>query len=295
MKMFDAIAFAGGGNRCYWQGGFYEAVADRLALPPKLAVGVSAGAFACIYSLLGIGPRVRELVLAACGPHQKNFDFSGWRAGGPLCPVGPMYRALLDELIDAAALARLQQLTDLHIAVARLPFGLPPLLGAAIGIGAYQVEKHLFHPVHPRSGRWLGFRAEFIRVRDLAEPDGLRDTILASGCVPPFMPRVLVGGKPGFDGGLVDNVPVEPARARRGRRRPHPRAADANLSAGAQGAWPDLRPALPPDRGEAVRCDQPVGDPGRLRAGTPRWPSVCGGCVAPGRKAMHFAQCCTAA
>src|SRR6266550_4026084 len=148
--MFDAIAFAGGGNRCYWQGGFYEAVADRLALPPKLAVGVSAGAFACIYSILGIGP----------------------------------------------------------------------LVGAAIGIGCYQVEKHLFHPVHPRLGRMLGFRAEFIRVRDLATPSELRDTILASGCVPPFMPLVVVGGKPGFDGGLVDNVPVgpiEPIEAAGGR------------------------------------------------------------------------------
>ena len=30
--MFDAIAFAGGGNRCYWQGGFYEAAAARLGL-----------------------------------------------------------------------------------------------------------------------------------------------------------------------------------------------------------------------------------------------------------------------
>jgi pimeloyl-ACP methyl ester carboxylesterase len=208
--MFDAIAFAGGGNRCYWQGGFYEAVAERLGLPPKLAVGVSAGAFACIYSVLGIGARVRELVLTACGPHRKNFDFRGWRAGGPLCPVGPMYRALLDELLDAAALARLQQVTDLHIAVARVPLGLPPLVGAAIGIGAYQLEKHLFHPVHPRLGRALGFRAEFIRVRDLATPSELRDAIIASGCVPPFMPQVLIGGKPGIDGGLVDNVPVEP-------------------------------------------------------------------------------------
>jgi hypothetical protein len=218
--MFDAIAFAGGGNRCYWQGGFYEAAADRLALPPKLAVGVSAGAFACIYSLLGIGPRVREQVLAACGPHQKNFDFSGWRAGGPLCPVGPMYRDLLEDLLDDAALARLKQRTDLHIAVARLPFGLPALLGAAIGIGAYQIEKHLFHPVHPRFGRMLGFRAEFIRVRDLATPGELRDAILASGCVPPFMPRLVIGGKPGFDGGLVDNVPVgplEPVEAAGGR------------------------------------------------------------------------------
>jgi hypothetical protein len=171
---------------------------------------VSAGAFACIYSILGMGPRVRELVLAACGPHQKNFDFSGWRAGGPLCPVGPMYRALLDGLIDDAAFARLKQLTDLHIAVTRLPFGLPPLLGAAIGIGCYQIEKHLLHPVHPRLGRMLGFRADFIRVRHLATPAELRDVIIASGCVPPFMPRVVVGGKPGFDGGLVDNVPVGP-------------------------------------------------------------------------------------
>jgi pimeloyl-ACP methyl ester carboxylesterase len=218
--MFDALAFAGGGNRCYWQGGFYEAVADRLGLPPKLSVGVSAGAFACIYSALAIGPRVRELVLAACGPQRKNFDFAAWCAGGPLCPVGPMYRALLEDLLDDAALARLKQQTDLFIAVARLPFGLPALLGAAIGIGAYQIEKHLLHPVHPRFGRALGFRAEFIRVRDLASAGELRDAIIASGCVPPFMPRVLVGGKPGFDGGLVDNAPVgplEPVEAAGGR------------------------------------------------------------------------------
>src|SRR5213082_2353725 len=218
--MFDAVAFAGGGNRCYWQGGFYEAAADRLKFPPKLAVGVSAGAFACIYSVLGIGARVRELVLAACGPHRKNFDFAAWRAGGPLCPVGPMYRALLEDLLDDAALARLQTRTDLHIAVARLPFAMPALLGAAIGIGAYQIEKHLLHPVHPRFGRALGFRAEFIRVRGLAWAGELRDAIIASSCVPPFMPRVLVGGKPGFDGGLVDNVPIgplEPIEAAGGR------------------------------------------------------------------------------
>jgi hypothetical protein len=42
--MFDAISFAGGGNRCYWQGGFVEAMAGRLELKPKLAVEVSAGA-----------------------------------------------------------------------------------------------------------------------------------------------------------------------------------------------------------------------------------------------------------
>ncbi len=208
--MFDAIAFAGGGNRCYWQGGFYEAAADRLGLKPAIAVGVSAGAFACVYSLLGIGPEVRKRVLAGCGPHLKNFDVAGWRAGGPLCPVGPMYRDLIDAVIDAPALARLQRMTDLAIAVTRLPRGLPPLLGAALGIGAYQLEKHLLHPVHPRLGRRLGFRAEFVRVRDMSGPRELVDTLMASGGVPPFMPVMDVGGRPAFDGGLVDNVPVAP-------------------------------------------------------------------------------------
>lgn len=79
--MFDAIAFAGGGNRCYWQGGFYEAAASRLGLAPKLVVGASAGAFAACYSLLGIGDRVRELVIGGCGDHLKNFDFAAWRRG----------------------------------------------------------------------------------------------------------------------------------------------------------------------------------------------------------------------
>jgi predicted acylesterase/phospholipase RssA len=211
--MFDALVFAGGGNRCYWQGGFYEAVADRLGLKPALAVGASAGAFAGVYSLLGIGPQVRAQVLPACGPHRKNFDFSAWRRGEALCPIGPMYRTYLDTLFDAAALARLQALTDFHVAVTRLPRGVPPILGAALGIGAYQLEKHLFAPVHPRFGRRLGFAAEFIRVRAMTAPQELADALMASGGVPPFMPVTHVGGRPAFDGGLYDGVPVAPLEA----------------------------------------------------------------------------------
>ncbi len=163
--MFDAIAFAGGGNRCYWQGGFYEAAADRLGLAPKLVAAASAGAFAACYSLLGIGPSVRALVIGGCGGHLKNFDVAAWRRGEPLCPVGPLYRKLLDTTIDEAALARLNALTDLRLAISRLPRGLSPIAGAALGIAAYQLEKKLLHPVHPRFGRRLGYQSEFVLVR----------------------------------------------------------------------------------------------------------------------------------
>ncbi len=208
--MFDAVVFAGGGNRCYWQGGFYEAAASRIGLAPKLVVGASAGAFAATYSLLEMGPATRARVIGACHPQLKNFDFAAWRAGQPLCPVGPMYAELLAQTVDADALARLQAMTDLQIAVSRLPRGLSPPLGAAIGIGAYQLEKQLFHPVHPRFGRALGFHPEFVATRAMQSPQQLRDALMATSGVPPFMPVTRVDGRPAFDGGLVDNVPVEP-------------------------------------------------------------------------------------
>lgn len=208
--MYDAIAFAGGGNRCYWQGGFYEAVAEKRDLKAPLMTAVSAGSFALSYSLLGVGPRVRELVIAACGSHLRNVDFKGWRAGKPMYPVGPMYLDLLRNVFDDAALKRLQSLTDIRIAVARLPRGMPPILGAMLGIGAYQIEKKLFHPVHPTFGRKLGIKQEFLSVRDLKQASDLHDLIIASGGVPPFMPVTKIGERPAFDGGLVDNVPVVP-------------------------------------------------------------------------------------
>jgi len=210
--MFDAVVFAGGGNRCYWQGSFYETAAPRLGLTPKLVVGASAGAFAATYSLLGIGPVARQRVFDGCGPHLKNFDIAGWRRGEPLCPVGPLYRELLTQTIDDDVLKRLNAITDLQIAVTRLPRGLPPLAGALVGIDAYQLEKHLLHPVHPRFGRALGFRSEFT-ARTLADAGEMRDVLMASSGVPPFMPVTLVKGVPAFDGGLVDNVPIEPLAA----------------------------------------------------------------------------------
>src|SRR3954453_13526705 len=99
--MFDAVVFAGGGNRCYWQGGFYEALAPRLGLAPKLVVGASAGAFAAGYSLLGTGAGARARFFSGAGPHLRNFDVAGWRRGETSCPVGPMYSALLAYTIDA--------------------------------------------------------------------------------------------------------------------------------------------------------------------------------------------------
>jgi len=153
---------------------------------------------------------VRGLVIAGSGPHRRNVDIVGWRRGGALYPVGPLYRALTLDILDATALKTLKAKTDFQLAITRLPNGLPPLPGAMLGISAYQLEKHLFGPVHPSFGRRLGFRQEFVAVRDLATPEALAEALIASSGVPPFMPIVAINGSPAFDGGLVDNVPIAP-------------------------------------------------------------------------------------
>lgn len=208
--MFDAVAFAGGGNRCYWQGGFWEAAAPLLGLKPSMVVGVSAGAWSACYSLLGLGRKVNEMVAEGCSQGRRNFEWNAWRSEGSPWPVSLMYRSLIEAIVDEAALARLKQGPEILIGLARKPRRLPLALAVPLGIATYQIEKKWRSPVHPRGGRALGFSPEFVRVQDLESPTDLSAALMASASVPPFMPVGRIGGMAALDGGLVDNVPTEP-------------------------------------------------------------------------------------
>jgi predicted acylesterase/phospholipase RssA len=211
--MFDAVAFAGGGNRCYWQGGFWEAAAPLLDLKPRIVVGVSAGAWSACYNLLGVGRRVNEMVAEGCSAGRRNFEWRAWRSEGSPWPVSRMYRSLIEAIVDEEALERLKRGPDVLIGLARKPRRLPLPLAIPLGIVAYQIEKKWRSPVHPKGGRAIGFRPEFVRVQDLSTPAELSAALMASASVPPFMPVGRIGGMAALDGGLVDNVPTEPLEA----------------------------------------------------------------------------------
>lgn len=206
--MYAGLAFAGGGNRCYWQGGFYETVAPRLDLKPKRVIGASAGALAMLYTALGLGAYVRRRVHEACSGRISELDWAGFRKGGRLFPVGDLYHAMLTELCTAERLAELQAQADFRVAISRPPRFWPLSVAAALGIGAYQFEKRFFRPVHPTAGRRLGFKPDLIRLADCAEPADLVAALMASAAVPPFMPAGLVHQRAALDGGLVDSAPA---------------------------------------------------------------------------------------
>ncbi|MET0606307.1 MAG: patatin-like phospholipase family protein [Beijerinckiaceae bacterium] len=210
--MFEAVSFPGGGNRCYWQGGFWESAAPALGLAPQRVVGVSGGALAAAYSVLGLGPKVRALVIEGCRRGLPNIEWRALARGGDAFPVAPMYRALLDEVLDENAFAAIRAATDLRIMIARPPRGWPGSIAAMLGLASYQIEKKLFGPVHPRWGAKLGFTANYISVRSLPNARAWVDVTFASASVPPIIRLQRIDGKPALDGGMADNVPIEPLK-----------------------------------------------------------------------------------
>jgi predicted patatin/cPLA2 family phospholipase len=212
-QQLDAVAFAGGGNRCYWQGGFFETVMPRMGWSPPLASAVSAGAFVACYTALGRGSAVRAMVIEGCRQQKFNLDWKGFATGKPLFAVGPAYRTLIREGLGPDAVARLSAVRDIQVAIARVPSGWPAVLAAPVGIIAYEREKKRSNPVHPQAGRKLGFVQEFVAAGVQRDDDALTALLMASASVPPVTPIGRVGGRAALDGGLVDNVPVHPLEA----------------------------------------------------------------------------------
>jgi predicted acylesterase/phospholipase RssA len=205
---FYSVIFAGGGNRCVWQAGFWEVAAPALSLEPKVVASVSAGA--CISAMALAGHTVESMAYmkAKTGANPKNFYWQNLFNGKPVFPHVGIYRQALLDLLDAEALARLKQGPDLRVLLARPPAWANPIMGVLLGFASYTLEKHILHPLHPQWALKAGFKAEVVPVSACRSSEELADLILASSCTPPIVPAMYRDGRPVLDGGLIDNVPV---------------------------------------------------------------------------------------
>jgi len=205
---FHSVIFAGGGNRCVWQAGFWETVSPALKLRPKVVASVSAGACIAAMALAGRTADSMAYMKARTGANPKNFYLENLLNGKPLFPHLGIYRQALLDLLDNDALAVLKKGPDLRVLLARPPAWANPLIGVFLGFASYTLEKHLLHPLHPQWALKAGFKAEVVPVSACQDSTELADLILASSCTPPVVPAMYRNGKPVLDGGLIDNVPV---------------------------------------------------------------------------------------
>lgn len=206
--MFDQVVFAGGGNRCWWQAGFWDVVRPELGLAPRVIAGISAGAATACMLYTRDSRWVMRYYEEALRENRKNVYWGNlWRRGAAVFPHYRIYRrALLDiygDRFDALARA-----PEIRVGVSHVPRWLGAHASVVAGLVAYNIEKHIRKTLHPTLGRKIGFRPEYVRAQACTNVEELVDLILQSSCTPPFTPVLRRGGRPVLDGGMVDNVPV---------------------------------------------------------------------------------------
>lgn len=205
---FDAIGFAGGGNRCYWQSGFFEAFTRSHPQKPSYYVAVSAGAYHCAMNLAGVGDRVRGAAFSFAERNIPDLDWAALRQGRSPLVVGGLFRQFLAQQFGPSELGALKAAPPILIQLACPPRWMPGGLAALGSITAYQIEKRLTGGAHSKAGRYLGLKPAWVSTHDLTTPTDLVDALMATSSVPPFMPVGRIGARSHLDGGLVDNPPT---------------------------------------------------------------------------------------
>jgi predicted acylesterase/phospholipase RssA len=214
--MFDQVVFAGGGNRCWWQAGFWDIVQPELKLKPRIVAGISAGAATACMLYTNDSRWVMNYYAQALRGNTKNAYWGNLLRGQSVFPHYRIYRqALLDIFADR--FASLQSAPEIRIGVSHLPRWLGARSAVAAGIIAYNIEKYVRKTLHPTLGQSLGFHPEFVKAQSCARVEDLADLILQSSSTPPFTPILRRNGRPVLDGGMVDNVPVSALDASPGR------------------------------------------------------------------------------
>jgi predicted acylesterase/phospholipase RssA len=221
--MFEQVVFAGGGNRCWWQAGFWDVVAPAIALQPRVVAGVSAGAATACMVYANSSRETLAYYREALKHNGRNAYWGNLfrRATDPahphaarVFPHAAIYRKALTDILGGERFDKLRrEAPEIRIVYSRLPRGLGPRSALIVGLLAYNVEKHWKKSLHPSFGRRLGFASEMARVQDCADIDDLVSLITASSCTPPFTPIELRRGRPTLDGGMVDNVPADAVEA----------------------------------------------------------------------------------
>lgn len=205
---FENIVFAGGGNRCFWQAGFWLTIRDHLDSEPNHIASVSAGSAISCALFSDRFEAVYENTLKVMTENKKNRYWKNLLNGEPIHPHNKLYRHIIKKSIDQDGLKNLHKGPKNHILVAHIPSWLGPKAATLVGLSAYQIEKKLFQPVHPKFGRKLGFKSEFIEVQSCTTLTELSDLIISSSCTPPFTPIMYLSGKAVLDGGMIDNIPA---------------------------------------------------------------------------------------
>ena len=203
----DAVVFSGGGARCFWQAGFWEAVRSALPVPTAVSA-VSGGAAVAAILFAGGWSRFFEKFLELAASSDRNFRLGNFLRRLPVFPHPAISRQSFLYAVSTLALDALRAGPDFRIVISHPPRLLGARLGAILGVATGEIEKRLTGRLSSRWVRGLGFGSSVVRARECDTPDALVHAVLQSSTAPPIFPVSRRNGNLALDGGLVDNVPL---------------------------------------------------------------------------------------
>lgn len=206
---FDNVVFSGGGNRCFWQAGFWSVVAPALNLKPSRVAAVSAGSAIACALFSGAFDKGFASYKKALMRNGSNLYLRNLFRDQPVFPHGKMYRDAILSCINERSLSRLQKGPEIRILISCPPHWASPRMALLLGMVAVGIDTLAKDRVHFSAGQRIGFRPLFVSVRECKTPASLVDLIIASSCAPPLTPQARRNDIVLLDGGLVSNVPTD--------------------------------------------------------------------------------------
>jgi predicted acylesterase/phospholipase RssA len=211
LDTIETLVFAGGGNRCWWQGGVITHLLDRgWRLPPTI-IGTSAGA-AVATSLLTCS--ARDALTSCKRLYDQNDQLFDWRSLTKLklkFAHQHIYPAWIESFTSDMHFEKLRSSrSDLIVAMTRPARALGLAGSLMVGSLAYILDKKIAHSIHPRLPRYLGLREEFLNLNSAVDGQAARTLLQAVAAAAPFMVAQRIGSEWGFDGGYADNAPIPP-------------------------------------------------------------------------------------
>ncbi|MES2945573.1 MAG: patatin-like phospholipase family protein [Pseudomonadota bacterium] len=207
----ETLAFAGGGNRCWWQAGAISHLLQQgWKLPPQL-VGTSAGAGVAA-SCITDGPKAAlDACLRLYGANSHLFEWKGLARLRIRFAHQHIYPSWIASFVNSGNFASLQTSgTRLRVALTRPAPALGLAGSIAAGTVAYVIDKHLWNSIHPRLPRLFGLRQDFADLHQCHTFAEAQALLGAAAAAPPFMRSQRIGGVAAIDGGYTDNAPIHP-------------------------------------------------------------------------------------
>ncbi|WP_087495468.1 patatin-like phospholipase family protein [Curvibacter sp. AEP1-3] len=209
LSEIDTLAFAGGGNRCWWQGGALTHLLSRGMSLPRQLVGTSAGA-AVATSCVTADP---EFALNACidlyATNQSIFNWTALSRGKFQFAHQHIYPAWIESFLNPKTFSALEKSgTKIKVGVTRPAPWLGMAGSVAFGTLAYLIDKHIWHSIHPRLPKLFGLRQAFIDLDQCSTVSDAHSVLCAAAAAPPILQSRFVSNFRAIDGGYTDNAPI---------------------------------------------------------------------------------------